>query len=741
MGSVFAFLIGVAERIAAGAALESLRRLNRLEFLPLNRYKSRLLARMAEMPFLYKDMKLSAKDDFVEPLVGTAVTEVNESKGNPNLNFRRPFGRFRETRRAIIFGQGGFGKTTLIRHIIIRCLQRDPGPGFLGRRLVPVFVALKTVKTSSDYPILDAIQRSDSYFDGARGMQRLRTLARRRRLLLFLDGFDEMAHVGGISHVKDELATIFGKYYLKRPTFFEAGPNATFYIAVQECRVYLSSRQEFFAYNGFAFESGVERWTIKGFEDRRIELVDKIFENYGIQTTSSVGLKLDAELFMQQLQRTGDNELHTLSRSPLFLTVMCFVYVQQMRAYGKSTVFDRGAFEIINECIVLLISELDQAKAKGLPAVQRQALLNRRSAFPQEKLAFLQVFAVELYKSSGVLFDKELLKESARAYFRSSSWPTSDEILRGLEREDPTSNIVDQIILSGIFVLVDRHREVFYYDFPHRRFRETLAVSYFNNEGGAKELAGHLTDSGFSELILVYLEQSEFSWIVLDAMVANVICREPRAMSLLVDGLDRLPRRDAERSVESLLSKLKSGSIPPLASAILSYLPHSTEYVTLTCERLARVIRTEAEDLSLVWLRVLATISLAGLRRTVIECLPEMKRGQLRACIYSPVVDDETVGFKLVRAYLRSSNKCGFEREAVQDVCKRLYFGQSLEKQSRFVQFLAATKIDLAREDADSSVLLKQLSKFLSFAADEDGAEFDLTDIPPAPPSPWLDGA
>src|SRR5690606_6009645 len=98
-----------------------------------------------------------------------------------------------------------------------------------------------------------------------------------------------------------------------------------------------------------------------------------------------------------------------------------------------------------------------------------------------------------------------------------------DATLRGITSSDPTVNVVEQIILSGIFVLVDRHKNADYFDFPHRRFRETLAVSYFNDQKGSEALAGRLHDSTCSELILVDVEQATFRGVVIEAMIDEIV--------------------------------------------------------------------------------------------------------------------------------------------------------------------------------------------------------------------------
>ena len=612
--SSFAGIVqGITSEIFVKLIISIWRRIRITAVFAISAYRSRLLDRLAEMPFLYKDIKLSARDDYVQLQIATALDGLNRTTGNADLDFRTPFQRVQESRRALFFGGGGYGKTSFFRHLAIRCLQQKwRSPILDGKRLVPIFIALKTVK-ASDYPVLDAIRQSDDYFRGGSGLRRLRRLARTRRLLVFLDGYDEMPYVGGTNHVQEELSTFFGTYNSNAPNFFEACEHKEIYKAIQKCRVYLSTRQEYFYFKPLHVSGDVVRWVINGLDSRRIELVRNLFEKYA--RTVCIGIDLDAELFMQELEMSKDSELLALSRSPLFLTVISYVYASDIRRKGASSVFMQGAYEITLECISLLVSELDAAKARDLSDAQRQALMNRRSSFPNEKIAFLRYFSVQLYERSISLFDRDNLRDIAFSFFQSSDFANNndvDKILSGLHDTDPTTNVLEQIILSGIFNLVDRRNGIDYFDFPHRRFRETLAISYFNNKEGVDALISRLRDPEYSELILVYIRQSSFRFLLLEAMIREVVeTGNLQVSKLLASSLSELAKDDAHRLVCDLLVRIDPDHVPDLPSSLVPMFMLNDDSRRLVLENIRSACDSRRDRWLMLWLKIANALSIS----------------------------------------------------------------------------------------------------------------------------------
>lgn len=740
--AISAFTLKVVERVAVLGVIRTLSKVDVSRLVARRRYLSRLLKKMEEMPFLYKDMRLSAKDDYVEVQLATAIDKLNRSYGNPDLDYRSPFSKFRAGRRAIIFGEGGYGKTTLFRHLIIRCITASAKKEFLeNRKLVPVFVALKTVKPSSDFPILEAIKRSDEYFSGNIGMKRLVKLAKSRRLLLFLDGYDEIPHVGGLDHARRELETLLGSFFEKRPTFFEASEHNGFYISAQACRIYLSSRREFFDYSPIAVEPTVQRWIVKGLEDRRIDLVEKIFDNYREGTVASSGLDLNAELFMQDLKRAADDELHSLSRSPLFLTVMCYVYVSGIRKNGRSDVFERGAFDLIGDCIKLLISDLDRAKTLGFTESEASALMNRRASYPDEKISFLKYFSGLLYERSIATFDKQTLVESALQFFRGEdATEAADAIIKGLKTEDPSLNIIDQIILSGIFILVDRVQRVNFYDFPHRRFRETLAVSRYNNLVGAKVLASKVLDPAYGELILVYVEQSAFSDYMMDCLIGKLASDASGGATarLLSSAIGRVSEIQAEGYFRRIMDKAEQQGGIRLDADLLRFSPRNPDYARVVKHATEKHLRQGNALGMALWLEVAAQFEGGELQRELWCTFSKAGFRELRVFVYSSLSSIDRVGERLIEAYLKRAVECDSLEQALFDINYVGYVGKRDIDKRNFLTALGRIRDRLRAEEDELSVGVgSRLNLFLGQMEDNDVFIQDAERYEPPPPSPW----
>ena len=131
--------------------------------------------------------------------------------------------KFSDYKKAIVFGAGGYGKSTLFRHHLLRSIEReDFRDYFLRKRVFPIFVAMKTLKVGAEHPLLEAIQSTDEYLTGKSGMNRIINAAQKGVLCIYLDGYDEMPHIGGFELIKKELEIAFDS----RETFFEKEKKA-----------------------------------------------------------------------------------------------------------------------------------------------------------------------------------------------------------------------------------------------------------------------------------------------------------------------------------------------------------------------------------------------------------------------------------------------------------------------------------------------------------------------------------
>jgi hypothetical protein len=214
---------------------------------------------------------------------------------------------------------------------------------------------------------------------------------------------------------------------------------------------------------------------------KRSEIVARIFERYRGRDPQSYGW-LDERAFLEFLEEEFDAETLRLSNNPLFLTAMCYMYINHGERSNDLGTREEGRTltELIVNCTKLLLVEVDKQKLHG---VATDISVNRRLRYPDEKLAFLQFFAAKSFSDEALfrrnVFRLEDLYKAAEEFFQNASWPR--EILVGIRRRT-RDNVVKVLIAQGVFVIVDEFPGEVLYDFPHRRFREVLAVQYLDTD-------------------------------------------------------------------------------------------------------------------------------------------------------------------------------------------------------------------------------------------------------------------
>jgi len=81
---------------------------------------------------------------------------------------------------------------------------------------------------------------------------------------------------------------------------------------------------------------------------------------------------------------------------------MCYIYVKNViDAGGHDVSWVNTMPQLILECVSLLLRDLDEEKARDLPAAHRAALLRRRNEYRDEKFQFLHYFAGTLVRVVG----------------------------------------------------------------------------------------------------------------------------------------------------------------------------------------------------------------------------------------------------------------------------------------------------------------------------------------------------
>lgn len=519
----------------------------------------------------------------------------------------------RDSPRALFLGHAGMGKSTLLSHLTLLAVnRRKPSPFFRSsQRPVPVFVPLKVLDSSRPHPVLDYLcnQAGYRFLAGPRGRARLLRLAKAKRLLFILDGYDEVAlpslpsmlqSAGGSSTSEDSIARDINALFNGRPS--REGGKAPeditqFYFAMKGNRVWISSRRDHYLTNRLdadvdssrrGYEPNIAAVEVLGVRNR-MELIKRIFDRYRRVSTLYVD-RLNEEAFVAHMHRVYDDSVTGLSLNPLFLTVMCYVYVHDIE---RDVLDDDTQLAAVNlqglilKCIQLLIKDLDELKVRELSSGLRRASTERRNLYPREKLDFLMWLAAKsLTSDEGTqTFTREDLALAARTYFTSeSASQLRREIVRNLSGTSG-AHLTNQLIAQGLFVVVESTSSRVLYDFPHRRFRETLAAQYWNDDERWEQFISSIgTQSSIRELAIFVYETTSRNRA--DELLSAVLARADhttggemyRALAISLIQRTRLDY-DPQRRLEEYIRRIYTLGSDTFPSEVVSRLAHSEEFL------------------------------------------------------------------------------------------------------------------------------------------------------------------
>lgn len=518
---LLSFLVGVASSLTA---VWLLRYPVLFKFLPsrsTKRYLIELEQKIKQMPFIYKDLEIDVINDFVDiELQNINLGTLRLQPTSHAIDVKHDE-KLRRTPRMLFLGNAGIGKTTFQRRTILGLINKRRDVIYTKEKPLPIYLPLKAIDNSKPFPVLRYILNNNPLFAHKFGQSRLVKLSKKRRLFLFLDGYDEIPFTGDTDNfVQAELGWILFPETMTKTKLPDDEAAKEFYRSLSACRVWLSSRLEFFEKNPiglFGFREnlqpgGVAAVELKGIGNNRIQLAAKIFDKYR-QRSKAYYEFLDEEFFLHEIDNSNDSEIRSLSYNPLFLTVMCYIYAQKAIEEENHEVLWANKFEdLIIECLDLLINDLDEIKARDLSKAQRAGLQTRRNLFRKEKTLFLQYFALQLFFDNKSVFNLEYLKSKIHEYFtREYQISDSDMILQGLEEDNPSKpNFALQLIYQGVFVLVDKSKNETSYDFPQRRFREVLASKYIATPKRYEQLLANIEKKQFTEFLSVFFSSTGF---------------------------------------------------------------------------------------------------------------------------------------------------------------------------------------------------------------------------------------
>lgn len=486
------------------------------------RYLKSLKNEINKMPFLYQDVNLESLSHYIDiefhSIDLKTLNKKDESTGTSNQTVLNKLKWFD---KVIFLGNAGIGKTTFLRKSTIRLIDKEKVEYLDNRKgIVPIYIALKIIDNSDKSPILNYILNNNTLFKGATGKTKLIKLAEESKLYIILDGYDEIGFIGKhhTNYIREELMVLMS-HNGDTSRSKEINPSyKNIYNAISKNKIWLSSRKEFYLRNDLQLTQfkhdnvGSEYLVpvgISGLGNNRVKLVTNIFNIYKSRNSKLINL-LDSEYFIGQIDRTSDEALIEMSQNPLFLTVLTYMYVRSVADSGIETIsLDTNISAVISRCVKLLLLDLDKEKIINTPNLGKQsAFIKRRSDFLEEKMKFLNYFSAMLYQNKLNVFSESHLEKFMLAFLENEyDGANALALIKGVQSGTKDS-ISNQLLFSGLFVTVGKLNDDFQFDFPHRRFREVLAATYYQNDNNIKQLLSQIDQIDYGELISVVYKET-----------------------------------------------------------------------------------------------------------------------------------------------------------------------------------------------------------------------------------------
>ena len=360
-----------------------------------------------------------------------------------------------------VLGKPGVGKTTFLQHLAVQCNQ-----GEFAAKQVPVFVTLRefaaTARRQGNYSLFDYLQQT-FLTSGITAPLTLETLLRAGRVLLLMDGMDEVSN-SEITLVINEIRRFSDRYY--RNQF------------VASCR------------------TAAQKLCLRGFTDVEIAPFTQAqiatFAQKWFTTLSKIDTlpgPAKAAQFMQKLGLPENWQFRQLVVTPLFLHLACWMFQGNEAFPNKRTAFYKQGLD-------LLLGKWDETKGLERDTIYRGFLL------PQKKRLLSQL-AAATFEQGQYFFEQRTIEQYIEDYLQNLSGSALEPEELQLESEAMLKAIEAQ---HGL--LIERARGIF--SFSYLAFQEYLTarkiVAAHNLralEPALGELVNHITDPHWHEVFLL----------------------------------------------------------------------------------------------------------------------------------------------------------------------------------------------------------------------------------------------
>ncbi|MBD2303219.1 NACHT domain-containing NTPase [Nostoc sp. FACHB-190] len=344
--------------------------------------------------------------------------------------------------KLMILGKPGAGKTTFLKRIAIQCKLGQFLAGY-----VPIFITLKDFAEAPQQPNLLQYINDQFIVNGILDQEITRTLLEQGRVIVLLDGLDEVRQADN-DRVLKEIRNFSTQY------------DANYFVIT--CRI---------ASKEYTFEQFTEV-EVADFDDQQIaEFATKWFQAKDPKK---------AEHFIQKLQ--GNQRIKELATNPLLLTLLCLLF-------GESTDFPSNRAELYEEGVEVLLKKWD-----GTRSIEREQVYQKLSLKRKEDL--LSKIALETFVDGNYFFKERVVERYINDYIQNLPDAQTDTEALLLDSKGVLKSIEAQ---HGL--LVERARGI--YSFSHLTFHEFFTARNIDSQQTFQKLVSHITDKRWREVFLL----------------------------------------------------------------------------------------------------------------------------------------------------------------------------------------------------------------------------------------------
>ncbi len=431
-------------------------------------------------------------------------------------------------RRLAILAWGGFGKTTLLRHVTYSYMTKQY-KRYNAPKLLPVLLYLRQWQEilANNPPDLPTLIEQNHIPNLPEGKELTLPPAwaknhlRQGNMLVMFDGFDE---------VKEEQRESLSKWL---GTQIRSYPNSSFIV---------TSRPRAFKIHKSNIKPGVELFVKQFNSDQQRDFISKWYLTQEIniragRNTRDVRDRAEKQTanLLQQLQET--EELGVLAKNPLLLNMI----VNLHRSYQGQPLPQRRA-ELYQDICELQLK--DRPRARGidmpLPLAESQQLLQGVALDMMEEIQEPRISAEDLTQ----LVDKHL---------------------KILDTQDPVKS--DEFIekIRDISELIVKREEE--YEFAHLSFQEFLAAKQIKKNKLEKLLLDNWQEQWWRGTILLYTALVNPTHLIRDLIALN----NEEATTLALRCLEETPRK-IDPKIEAELTSLQNNVQNLLYQQLETYL-------------------------------------------------------------------------------------------------------------------------------------------------------------------------